>query len=186
MVTGITDENGWQEIHQVTHTHPHTPLLHWWLVLFSSDSLCVGVFVFFWCSGVSLWQRAALGAPAVLRCRHEFPECLRKHGAAPVCLVQPGNTHTHAGMCVTRSHGRVDMSGVGSAGQLRPGSAVQRSQQGHKELQQPDGLSGENKTENIDSYIYMCLGHYFWKNIHKSLLLENEYNILYIYILTFI
>lgn len=27
MVAGMTDENGWQEIHQVTHTHAHTHTL---------------------------------------------------------------------------------------------------------------------------------------------------------------
>lgn len=98
MVTGITDENGWQEIHQVTNTHTLTQR--------STDDgfcsvliVCVGVF---WClcacSGMSLWQRAALGAPPVLRRQHEFPERLRKHCAAPVCPVQPGNqTHGRAG-----------------------------------------------------------------------------------------
>lgn len=104
MVTGMTDENGWQEIHQVTHTHTHNQenYLHWWQVqaLYNYDSVCACMCL---CvcgrmcvsSGMSLWQRAALGAPAVLWRWHEFPECIRKHCTAPLRSVQPGNTHTH-------------------------------------------------------------------------------------------
>lgn len=36
---------------------------------------------------------------------------------------------------------------VGFAGQLCQSAAVQRSQQGHQELQQPDCLSGENSSK---------------------------------------
>lgn len=85
-----------------THTHNQENYLHWWQVqaLYNYDSVCACVCL---CvcgrmcvsSGMSLWQRAALGAPAVLRRWHEFPECIRKHCTAPLRSVQPGNTHTH-------------------------------------------------------------------------------------------
>lgn len=62
MVAGMTDENGWQEIHQVTHTHMHTPTHSVKLCSLYNYDFCGCVFV-----GMSLWQRAALRAPAVLR-----------------------------------------------------------------------------------------------------------------------
>lgn len=43
-------------------------------------------------SGMPLWPRAAPGTPAVLRSRHERPECIWKHCTACVCSLQPGNS----------------------------------------------------------------------------------------------
>lgn len=147
MVTGITDENGWQEIHQVTHRHTQC----------SADDELGSVLILCACFGVQA-------------CRYgnvQHLEHLLFYGADMSSQNASGNTALH--LCALynqvtlgrRRHvtdARVQVCGSdvgsGSAGQLRPGSAVQRSQQGHQELQQPDGLSGKNIKLHKNTHLY--------------------------------
>lgn len=102
---GYSDENGWQEIHQVTRTrtHAHTRT-HIYTHLYVLHCTCSirGTKARGWCwsAGLSTRKCAAPRAPVVLRSWDECAECLRKHSAAPVCALQPG-TNTY---CVHTVH----------------------------------------------------------------------------------
>jgi hypothetical protein len=82
---GTTDENGWQEIHQVGRV----PGLGSQAMVGSSASVWDAVAPLS-SSGLPLWARAAPGAPAILWSQHGCPECLGEHGSAHLCSVQPG------------------------------------------------------------------------------------------------
>lgn len=72
LLTGMTDENGWQEIHQVTNAHSQPPAPAQSLAEIMATIICTHLAHVITrayvcaCLGVSPWERAALGAPVVL------------------------------------------------------------------------------------------------------------------------